>query len=112
MNTKARYVLLLTLTLFIGSALWVTLTWAAPSYAPQASGAPPVVAYQGEVSVSGVPYTGNGYFKFAVVNAAGSTTFWSNDGTSSGGTEPTMRLHYPSAEASSVCCWGIPPWAG
>ena len=89
MITKARFALILTLVLLAGLAL-VAITRAAPGNAPLAlNGAPPVVAYQGEVRVSGAPYTGDGYFKFAVVNAAGSTTFWSNDGTSTGGTEPT-----------------------
>ncbi len=55
-------------------------------------GAPTVVSYQGRVAVSGTPYTGTGYFKFAVVNSAGSTSYWSNDGTSSGGSEPTASL--------------------
>jgi len=50
--------------------------------------APTVVSYQGQVLVDSVPYTGTGYFKFAIVNGAGSTTFWSNDGTSTGGGEP------------------------
>lgn len=54
----------------------------------QGSGAPTVVSYQGIVKDGGSPYTGTGYFKFAVVNAAGDTTYWSNDGTSSGGGEP------------------------
>ena len=53
------------------------------------SGAPTVVSYQGQVAVGGSPYDGTGYFKFAVVNAAGDTTYWSNDGTSAGGSEPT-----------------------
>ncbi len=92
MKTNARYILLFTLALFVGSTLWITLIRAAPSYAPQAGGVPSVVAYQGEVSVSSIPYTGNGYFKFAVINAASNTSFWSNDGTSSGGTAPTNAV--------------------
>ena len=48
------------------------------------SGAPTVVSYQGQVTVGGAPYDGTGHFKFAVVNAAGDTTYWSNDGTASG----------------------------
>jgi hypothetical protein len=58
----------------------------------QQSRAPPVIAYQGEVRVDGAPYTGDGHFKFAVVNAAGSAAYWSNDGTSSGGGEPTAAV--------------------
>ena len=30
-----------------------------------------MISYQGLVKVSGVPYNGTGYFKFAVVDAAG-----------------------------------------
>ena len=59
--------------------------------APQA-GAPSVVSYQGQVTLSGTPYTGAGYFKFAVVDAAGTTTYWSNDNTSTGGGEPTAPV--------------------
>jgi hypothetical protein len=91
MNTKARIVLIIALALLAGAAL-VAVTRAAPRNAPLApGGAPTVVAYQGEVQVGGTPYTGNGYFKFAVVNATG-ITYWSNDGTSTGGSEPTAAV--------------------
>jgi hypothetical protein len=92
MNTKQRYTLIFALALLGGAAL-VAVTWAAPGNAPLAQGGvPAVVSYQGEVRVSGDPYTGNGYFKFAVVNAAGNAAYWSNDGTSTGGGEPTAAV--------------------
>ena len=47
------------------------------------------------MTVSGTPYTGTGYFKFALVNGAGDTSFWSNDGTSTGGGEPTASVALP-----------------
>ena len=50
-----------------------------------------MVAYQGEVQVGGTPYTGNGYFKFAIVNAT-NTTYWSNDGTGTAGSAPTAAV--------------------
>ena len=53
---------------------------------------PNVVNYQGRVSVAGDPFTGTGLFKFALVDAAGSATFLSNDGTSTGGSEPTTSV--------------------
>lgn len=53
---------------------------------------PTVVSYQGEVLVDGEPYTGTGYFKFVIVNNVGDFTYWSNDGTSSGGNEPTNAV--------------------
>ncbi|MGD8634757.1 MAG: hypothetical protein PVF85_14385 [Anaerolineales bacterium] len=56
------------------------------------SGAPTVVSYQGVISDGGAAYDGTGYFKFAIVNAAGDTTYWSNDGTSTGGGEPAAYV--------------------
>jgi len=55
-----------------------------------ASGAPQVVSYQGQVTVDGAAYNGAGYFKFAMVNAAGDATYWANDGTAAG--EPTTAV--------------------
>jgi hypothetical protein len=98
MNTRARLVLILTLALLAGAALWATLTQAAPGAAPLAGGAPTVVSYQGEVRVNGDPYTGSGHFKFAVVNAAGNASYWSNDGTSTGGGEPTAAVQLAVSE--------------
>ena len=48
--------------------------------APQA-GAPTMVSYQGQVTVDGTPFTGDGYFQFAIVDGYGAIQ-WSNDGNS------------------------------
>ena len=40
-------------------------------------------------------FDGSGQFKFALVNAAGTTTFWSNDNTSIFGSEPTAAVTLP-----------------
>ena len=56
-------------------ALLLTAGIAAHAQVPQ------IVHYQGRISVSGINFDGNGQFKFALVNAAGTTNFWSNDGT-------------------------------
>jgi len=53
---------------------------------------PGILSYQGRVLVNGAPYAGNGQFKFALVNAAGTTSYWSNDGTSAGGSQPTAAV--------------------
>ncbi|MBN1515808.1 right-handed parallel beta-helix repeat-containing protein [Candidatus Sumerlaeota bacterium] len=45
--------------------------------------------YNGRVKHNGTPFDGTGYFKFALVNQNGQTTFWSNDGTSAAGSEPS-----------------------
>ena len=37
-------------------------------------------------------FDGSGQFKFALVNAAGNTTYWSNDGTSVAGSQPTAAV--------------------
>ena len=42
--------------------------------------APQVLNYSGKISVSGQPYTGQAYFKFALVNRAGTVSYWTNDG--------------------------------
>ena len=49
---------------------------------------PQLVNYQGRVAVDAVNFEGTGQFKFALVNADGTTTFWSNDETSVAGSEP------------------------
>ena len=53
---------------------------------------PGLISHQGKVTVAGTNYTGSGLFKFALVNAAGTTTYWSNDGTSAGGSQPTAAV--------------------
>jgi len=53
---------------------------------------PPVINYAGQVAVDGEAFEGNGLFKFAIVNDSGSTTYWSNDGTSTAGSEPTASV--------------------
>ena len=59
---------------------------------------PTTVLYQGYVTVGDTPHDGTGYFKFAVVNAAGTTTYWSNNGTSTGGNQPTAAVSRPVSD--------------
>src|SRR5205807_9056656 len=53
---------------------------------------PQIINYQGRVLSGATNLNGAGSFKFALVNAAGTTTYWSNDGTSSAGSEPTAAV--------------------
>lgn len=53
---------------------------------------PSLFNYQGKVSVGTAPFQGTGKFKFALVDAGGGTTLWSNDGTSNGGSEPKTAV--------------------
>lgn len=59
---------------------------------PVQAGAPTMISYQGQVTVNGEPYNGTGYFKFAVVDAGG-TSYWTNDGTTGG--EPSAAVTLP-----------------
>ena len=49
----------------------------------------------GQVAVNGQPFDGQGLFKFALVNADGNATYWSNDGTSANGSEPAAHVSIP-----------------
>lgn len=53
---------------------------------------PNILNYQGRVAVGNVNFDGTGSFKFALVNTNGSTTYWSNDGTSTAGSEPAASV--------------------
>ncbi|MBL9131417.1 MAG: galactose oxidase, partial [Verrucomicrobiaceae bacterium] len=53
---------------------------------------PSMLNYQGRIAVSGVNFDGTGLFKFALVNNGGTQTYWSNDGTSTAGSEPTQAV--------------------
>jgi hypothetical protein len=56
---------------------------------------PQIISYQGVVSAAGSNFNGLGQFKFALVNSNGSATFWSNDGMSVAGSEPTLAVAVP-----------------
>jgi hypothetical protein len=53
---------------------------------------PPLLNFQGRIVIGGVSYNGTGQFQFALVDGTGTNTFWSNDGTSSGGDEPSATI--------------------
>ena len=64
--------------------------WA--SALPLAAQVPQLLHYQGRARVSGADFTGTGQFKFALLSANGATTYWSNDGTSAGGSAPAAAV--------------------
>ena len=53
---------------------------------------PQLINYQGRVAVGKVNFDGPGQFKFALADAGGTTTLWSNDGTSTAGSEPVAAV--------------------
>lgn len=58
---------------------------------------PHLVSYQGQLEVSGQPFTGSANFKFAIISdtLAGTITHWSNDNSSATGSQPTGSLTLP-----------------
>jgi hypothetical protein len=75
---------------------------------------PQLLNYQGRVSVGTTNFDGAGAFKFALVNSNGTVTFWSNDGTSAGGSQPTAAVNLTVVRGlyfSIPCCWATPPSA-
>ena len=72
--------------IFAAIGIFVCLTTTLHAQVPQ------LINYQGRVVVGTTNFNGSGQFKFALVNAAGTTTYWSNDGTSINGSQPTNAV--------------------
>ncbi len=53
---------------------------------------PQLINYQGRVAVGSLNFTGSGSFAFALVNTNGTTSYWSNDGTSTAGSQPSAAI--------------------
>ena len=57
--------------------------------APLHAQVPQLINYQGRVGVSGTNFNGSGSFEFALVSGtSAAVSYWSNDGTSTAGSEP------------------------
>ena len=82
MTFKTRHLFLVGLLAF-SSALGVVESGAA---------VPQLLNHQGRIAVAGVNFNGSGQFKFALVDATGLITYWSNDGTNNANTEPTSPV--------------------
>lgn len=76
--------------------------------APLAAQVPAMLNYQGRVLVNGTNFTGSGQFKFALVQGAGPTLLWKNDG-SGGNTEPTTPVPLPVANGLVMTSVGDTP---
>jgi len=64
----------------------------AAGISPLAAQVPRMIDYQGKIAVAGVNFSGSGQFKFALVNGTGSVSYWSHDGTSTGGSAPATHV--------------------
>lgn len=71
-----------------------------------AAAQPSVVSYQGQLNVNGTPFTGNASFKFVIL--CGANSAWSNDGTSTGGGEPSASVSLPVAQGVFSVLLGDP----
>ena len=77
-----RWGLTKVLSLILTGVLLIVLLSSANAADP-----PGMMNYQGIVKAGGMPYTGTGYFKFAIVDSAtgnGTVNYWANDGTATG----------------------------
>lgn len=61
---------------------------AAGAPVPLSAQVPQLIHYQGQVTVEEIVFDGPGFFRFALVDATGATTYWSNDNTSTAGSMP------------------------
>jgi microcystin-dependent protein len=73
---------------------------------------PQIINYQGRIASGGSPFTGTGQFKFALVSNDGTSTFWSNDASSTAGGEPTAAVALPVASGLYVAPLGDPAIPG
>jgi len=53
---------------------------------------PQIISFQGQIYIGGALFNGSGLFAFALVNSAGSVTYWSNDNTSVAGSQPSAAV--------------------
>ena len=74
----------------------------------QAAADPPTeIDYQGRISIGRSPFTGTGYFKFAIADAAENTNYWSSDGSSAGEPAASCALAVNDGRFSTLL--GAPP---
>jgi len=70
---------------------------------------PGILNHQGRIAVNGTNFDGAGHFKFALVSAAGDTSYWSNDATSTTGDEPTVDEPVPVSQGQYAVLLGDAP---
>ena len=64
-------------------------------FSPLHAQVPQLINYQGRVVVGSTNFDGTGQFKFALVTENGATTYWSNNGSSVNGSEPSAAVSLP-----------------
>jgi hypothetical protein len=66
------------------------------------------LSYRGRLLVGAKPFDGPVSFKFALLNAKGTETYWSNDGTSVAGSEPNGAVSLPVSAGKYTVILGDP----
>src|ERR1043166_2308262 len=92
--------------LILAAAAGLSLGSAVPVFAQ----VPAMISYQGRILVSGTNFSGNGQFKFALVQGSGPTLLWKNDG-SAGNTEPVAAVTLPVTNGLIMVNLGDTPMA-
>ena len=72
-------------------SLWIA-AWLALLLPAAQSQVPQAITYQGSLSAGAGPFSGVGLLKFALVNSNATASFWSNDGSSVGGSQPNQAI--------------------
>ena len=67
---------------------------------------PTMISYQGRVQMNNTNFGGTGQFKFALVNNNGTVTFWSNNGSSVAGSQPTAAVSLSVANGLTMTLLG------
>jgi hypothetical protein len=70
---------------------------------------PTEIDYQGRITIGKQPFTGTGYFKYAITCGDEGTNFWSNDGTATG--EPAAGCAQAVTEGRFSTLLGAAPMA-
>src|SRR2546428_13417792 len=82
---------------FVSSYLVISAIGLLNSLSPAQAQVPQMINHQGSVKVNGANFNGTGYFRFALVDGAGSLAYWSNDGSGASGSQPSAAIALPVA---------------
>lgn len=86
--------------------------WLALLAHPAFGQVPERLLIQGNVYANNRPFSGTGEFKFVLVDATGTRSLWSADGSSTGGAEPAKSVSLPVAAGAYSVVLGDPSLPG
>lgn len=71
---------------------WVSLVFIFIGFSQTTFAVPGMINFQGKLEVNGAPFSGTGFFRFAIVDDTGTTIFWANDDNEPPISEPTTDV--------------------